>query len=60
MVLIALWAAGLVAVCAYAAVLHLLAGQFRGDLLVYAAGAALVGVHGPATRCKGEEGAGRG
>jgi hypothetical protein len=46
-------AAGLVVVCAYAAVVHLLAGQVRGDLLVYAAGAAFVGVHGPAYRAGG-------
>jgi hypothetical protein len=45
-----LGAAGLVAVCAYAALLHLARGEFRGDLLVYAAGAAFVGLHGPAYR----------
>jgi hypothetical protein len=31
-----------------ALVIHLMMGQWRGDLLVYAAGAAFVMVHGPA------------
>jgi len=40
---------GLVAVIGLAFVVHAMLGQFRGDLLVYAAATAFVGVHRPLT-----------
>src|SRR5262245_58171857 len=41
-------AVGLIAVLTLAVVLHALAGEFRGSLIVYAAAAAFVGAHGSA------------
>jgi hypothetical protein len=43
-------AAGLVTTIGVAFVVHAALGQFRGDLLVYAAAAAFVGLHRPLSR----------
>jgi len=45
-------AVGLVTVIVAAFVFHAVLGQFRGDLLVYAAAAAFVGVHRPLTQAQ--------
>jgi uncharacterized membrane protein HdeD (DUF308 family) len=45
-------ATALVATIAIAFLVHAVLGQFRGDLLVYAAAAAFVGVHRPLTRAQ--------
>jgi hypothetical protein len=43
-------AAALLLTIGVAFVVHSVIGEFRGDLLVYAAAAAFVGIHGPLTR----------
>jgi hypothetical protein len=45
-------AVGLVATIGVAFAVHAALGQFRGDLLVYAAAAAFVGVHRPLSRAQ--------
>ena len=47
-----LGAAGLLATLAVAFVAHLVAGELRADLLVYAAVVTFVGLHGPLTRAQ--------
>jgi len=45
-------AAGLLATLAVAFAAHLVAGELRADLLVYAAVVTFVGIHGPLTRAQ--------
>lgn len=45
-----LGAIALVLTIGLAFVVHTVLGEYRGDLLVYAAGVAFVGIHGPLTR----------